>query len=81
MGNPAFQKDSCSFYEESLGITRNQYRSGTTDQSAVSQAEAQLEGTQAQAIAVGVTRSQLEQAIAVLIGKPPAEFSMHQRRR
>jgi NodT family efflux transporter outer membrane factor (OMF) lipoprotein len=65
-----------SYYAESLRITRNQYRSGTADQSAVSQAEAQLESTQAQAIAVGVTRAQLEHAIAVLVGKPPAEFSI-----
>ena len=65
-----------SFYTESLRITGNQYRAGTTDQSAVAQAEAQLESTRAQAIAVGVTRAQLEHAIAVLIGKPPAEFSI-----
>jgi NodT family efflux transporter outer membrane factor (OMF) lipoprotein len=63
-------------YAESLRITRNQYQSGTADQSAVSQAEAQLEATQAQAIATGVTRAQFEHAIAVLIGKPPAEFSI-----
>ncbi len=67
---------AASYYAESLRITRNQYHSGTADQSAVSQAEAQLESTQAQAIAVGVTRAQLEHAIAVLIGKPPAEFSI-----
>jgi NodT family efflux transporter outer membrane factor (OMF) lipoprotein len=64
------------YYAESLRIIRNQYQSGTADQSAVAQAEAQLESTQAQAIAVGVTRAQLEHAIAVLIGKPPAEFSI-----
>jgi NodT family efflux transporter outer membrane factor (OMF) lipoprotein len=67
---------AAKYYAESLRITRNQYQSGTADQSAVSQAEAQLEATQAQAIAVGVTRAQLEHAIAVLIGKPPAEFSI-----
>ncbi len=67
---------AAKYYAESLRITGNQYRSGTADQSAVSQAEAQLEATQAQAIAVGVTRAQLEHAIAVLIGKPPAEFSI-----
>jgi NodT family efflux transporter outer membrane factor (OMF) lipoprotein len=67
---------AASYYAESLRITRNQYQAGTADQSAVSQAEAQLESTQAQAIAVGVTRAQLEHAIAVLIGKPPAEFSI-----
>jgi NodT family efflux transporter outer membrane factor (OMF) lipoprotein len=67
---------AAKYYTESLRITRNQYQSGTTDQSAVSQAETQLESTQAQAIAVGVTRAQLEHAIAVLIGNPPAEFSI-----
>jgi NodT family efflux transporter outer membrane factor (OMF) lipoprotein len=67
---------AANYYAESLRIIRNQYQSGTADQSAVSQAEAQLESTQAQAIAVGVTRAQLEHAIAVLIGKPPAEFSI-----
>ena len=60
---------AASYYAESLRIARNQYRSGIADQSAVSQAEAQLESTQAQAIAVGVTRAQFEHAIAVLIGK------------
>jgi NodT family efflux transporter outer membrane factor (OMF) lipoprotein len=63
-------------YAESLRITQNQYRSGTTDQSAVSQAEAQLQSTQAQAIATGVTRAQFEHAIAVLIGVPPADLSI-----
>jgi hypothetical protein len=52
-----------SFYAESLRITGNQYRAGTTHQSAVSEAEAQLDSTQAQAIAV--TRAQLGHAIAV----------------
>jgi len=55
-----------SFYTESLRITGNQYRAGTTDQSAVAQAEAQLEATQAQAIAVGVTRAQLPMPKSVL---------------
>ncbi|MBV9825266.1 MAG: efflux transporter outer membrane subunit [Alphaproteobacteria bacterium] len=63
-------------YTESLRITQNQYSGGTADQSAVSQAQAQLDSTQAQLIAVGVTRAQLEHAIAVLVGKPPAQFSI-----
>src|SRR5499427_422900 len=54
---------AASYYAESLRITRNQYRSGIADQSAVAQAETQLQSTQAQAIAVGVTRAQLEHAI------------------
>jgi NodT family efflux transporter outer membrane factor (OMF) lipoprotein len=42
----------------------------------VAQAEAQLETTRAQLIAIGVTRAQYEHAIAVLIGKPPAQLSI-----
>jgi len=63
-------------YEKSLLITRNQYRAGTAAKSDVDQAETQLESTRAQAIAVRVTRAQLEHAIAVLLGKPPAEFAL-----
>jgi NodT family efflux transporter outer membrane factor (OMF) lipoprotein len=63
-------------YAESLRITRNQYASGIASEADVAQAETQLRSTEAQAIAVGVTRAQLEHAIAVLIGKPPAELSI-----
>jgi NodT family efflux transporter outer membrane factor (OMF) lipoprotein len=40
----------------------------------VAQAQTQIQSAQAQAINVGVQRAQLEHAIAVLVGKPPAEF-------
>ena len=36
----------------------------------------QLKSTQAQAIDAGVQRAQLEHAIAVLLGKAPADFSV-----
>jgi NodT family efflux transporter outer membrane factor (OMF) lipoprotein len=42
----------------------------------VVQAETQLKSTQAQAIDLGVQRAQLENAIAVLVGKPPSEISI-----
>ena len=63
-------------YEKSLQITQNQYKSGTAAKSDVDQALTQLETTRSQAIAVGTTRAQLEHAIAVLLGKAPAEFSL-----
>lgn len=63
-------------YSESVRITRNQLKSGTASQSDVAQAQAQLDQTRAQSIAVGVSRAQFEHAIAVLIGKPPADFSI-----
>jgi NodT family efflux transporter outer membrane factor (OMF) lipoprotein len=68
--------ESAKAYAESLRITRNQYAAGITAQSDVSQAEAQLASTRAQAIATGVTRTQFEHAIAVLIGVPPADLSI-----
>ncbi|HEX3864772.1 MAG TPA: efflux transporter outer membrane subunit [Stellaceae bacterium] len=69
-------QSSVAAYTESVRITRNQFNSGTADQSAVAQAEAQLESTRAQLVAIGVTRSQLEHAIAVLIGKPPSTLTL-----
>jgi NodT family efflux transporter outer membrane factor (OMF) lipoprotein len=63
-------------YTRSLEIARNQYNAGTVARSDVVQAETQLKTTQAQAINVGVQRAQLEHAIAILVGKPPAEFAI-----
>ena len=42
----------------------------------MAQAQTQLESTRAQAIDLGVQRAALEHAIAVLIGVPPADFSL-----
>ena len=67
---------SVKAFGQALKITQSQFRNGTTDQSAVQQAQAQLDATRAQLIAVGVTRGQLEHSIAVLIGKPPAELTI-----
>ncbi len=60
----------------SLQITQNKYSAGTAAKSDVAQAQAQVEGVRAQAINVGVQRAQLEHAIAVLVGKPPSDFSL-----
>ncbi|OIQ87196.1 outer membrane protein OprM precursor [mine drainage metagenome] len=63
-------------YRRSLAITRNRYAAGVAGRSDVAQAETQLESTQAQAIDLGVARAQLEHAIAVLDGSPPADFRL-----
>jgi NodT family efflux transporter outer membrane factor (OMF) lipoprotein len=67
---------SVKAFTQALQITKNQYAGGTTDISAVQQAQAQLDATRAQLIAVGVTRGQLEHSIAVLMGKPPAAVTI-----
>ena len=63
-------------YKRSLEITQNQYHVGIVAKADVITAQAQLEGAQSQLIAIGVTRATLEHAIAVLIGKAPADFSL-----
>ena len=63
-------------YEHSLKITRNQYEAGVVGRVDVAQTETQLKTTQAQAIDLGVQRAQLEHAIAVLVGKAPADFQI-----
>src|SRR5207244_8003781 len=68
--------DTVGAYERSLQLTRNQYAVGVVGRADVAQAETQLKSTHAQAIDATVQRAQLEHAIAILIGKPPAEFSL-----
>jgi NodT family efflux transporter outer membrane factor (OMF) lipoprotein len=69
-------QDTVKAFETSYNLTRNRYRAGVAAKSDVVQSEAQLRSTQAQAIDLQVTRAQLEHAIAVLVGKPPATFSI-----
>jgi NodT family efflux transporter outer membrane factor (OMF) lipoprotein len=68
--------DTITAYEKSLELTRNRYAVGVAGKVDIVQAETQLLSAQAQSIDLGVQRAQLEHAIAVLIGKPPAEFSV-----
>jgi NodT family efflux transporter outer membrane factor (OMF) lipoprotein len=63
-------------YQKSLELTTNRYNSGVASRGDVLQAETQLKTTQAQAIDNGVQRAQLEHAIALLIGKAPADLSI-----
>ncbi|MGZ5016371.1 MAG: efflux transporter outer membrane subunit [Methylobacter sp.] len=68
--------DTAVTYERTLKISQNRYAVGVAAKSEVVQAEVQLESTRAQAVSLGVQRAQLEHAIAVLIGKSPAELSI-----
>jgi NodT family efflux transporter outer membrane factor (OMF) lipoprotein len=62
-------------YQKTLELTKNRYASGIASRADVLLAETQLETTRAQAIEIGVQRSQTEHAIALLIGKPASSFS------
>ena len=63
-------------YEQALELIQNRFAGGLASDVEVQQAKTQLETTRAQAVDVGVARAQYEHAVAVLIGKPPAEFSL-----
>jgi NodT family efflux transporter outer membrane factor (OMF) lipoprotein len=68
--------DEVDAFSRSLQITQNRYNAGTAAKTDVMSATAQLENTRAQQIATGVQRAEFEHAIAVLIGKAPADFSL-----
>ena len=68
--------DNVAAFQKSLDLTKNRYDAGVAAKVDLVQAQTQLKSTQAQAIDTGVQRAQLEHAIAVLIGKAPAEFSI-----
>jgi NodT family efflux transporter outer membrane factor (OMF) lipoprotein len=61
---------------KSLELTENRYRAGVVARSDVVQADAQLKSTLVQMIDLGVQRAQLEHAIAVLTGVPPAQLTL-----
>jgi NodT family efflux transporter outer membrane factor (OMF) lipoprotein len=70
--------DTVKAFQTNLDMTQNRYRAGVAGRVDIVQAEAQLLSTQAQAIDLRVTRATLEHAIATLIGKAPASFSLPQ---
>jgi NodT family efflux transporter outer membrane factor (OMF) lipoprotein len=63
-------------YEQALELNESRFQGGIASEVEVEQAKTQLQTTRAAAIDVGVLRAQYEHAVAILIGKPPAEFSL-----
>lgn len=68
--------DSVKAFRTSFDIAQNRYRAGVAGKVDVVQAESQVKSIEAQAIDLRATRAQLEHAIAVLVGKPPAAFTL-----
>jgi NodT family efflux transporter outer membrane factor (OMF) lipoprotein len=69
-------KSTVTQYEQALELNESRFQGGIASEVEVEQAKTILQTTQAQAIDVGVARAQYEHAVAILIGKPPAEFSL-----
>jgi NodT family efflux transporter outer membrane factor (OMF) lipoprotein len=75
-GQKRLLQDTVEAYQRSLRMTENQYRAGVSGKDAVAQAQTQLKGTEADMVDLIWQRAQFENAIAVLVGLPPAEFSL-----
>jgi NodT family efflux transporter outer membrane factor (OMF) lipoprotein len=69
-------EESVAAYGRSLEIVRNQFNAGTVSRVDLAQAQTQYEQTRAQLVAEGANRAVFEHAIAALIGRSPAEFSL-----
>jgi NodT family efflux transporter outer membrane factor (OMF) lipoprotein len=67
---------SVAAYTRSVEIVQNQLDAGVVSRVDLAQAQAQLEQTRAQLVAENITRAQFEHAVAVLIGKAPADVSL-----
>jgi NodT family efflux transporter outer membrane factor (OMF) lipoprotein len=63
-------------YTDAYQLTKTRFEGGASPRSDVAQAKTQLDDAQVQDTDVTVQRAAYEHAIAVLMGKPPAEFSV-----
>jgi NodT family efflux transporter outer membrane factor (OMF) lipoprotein len=68
--------DTVVAYTNALQLTQNRFEGGASAKSDVAQAQTQLDGARVADTDITVVRAQFEHAIATLIGKPPAAFSI-----
>ena len=81
-GQDALQKlfdDTVAAYKKTVDYAQAQYEVGVGDRISLVEAESALQSAQAADINVGLSRAQFEHAIAALLGKTPAEFSVAQK--
>jgi NodT family efflux transporter outer membrane factor (OMF) lipoprotein len=69
-------RDTVSQYQQAYQLNEDRYAGGLASEVEVEQARTILETTRAQLIDVGVARAAYEHAVAVLTGKPPADFTL-----
>jgi NodT family efflux transporter outer membrane factor (OMF) lipoprotein len=69
-------QDTVAQYQQAFQLNEDRYEGGLASEVEVEQARTILETTRAQMVDVGVARAQYEHAVAVLIGKPPADFTL-----
>jgi NodT family efflux transporter outer membrane factor (OMF) lipoprotein len=75
-GDIALLQSTVDSYAGYLKLTQARHDSGIASGADVAQAETQLDSAKEQLIDLGVARAQYEHAIAILIGKAPAELTI-----
>jgi NodT family efflux transporter outer membrane factor (OMF) lipoprotein len=68
--------DTVKAYQDAVGLTRDRFEGGAAPQSDLAQATTQLDQARVQLTDIEVRRTQYEHAIAVLVGKTPAELTL-----
>jgi NodT family efflux transporter outer membrane factor (OMF) lipoprotein len=68
--------DTVQNYDEAYRITSNRFVGGVAPESDMDQAKTLLQSARVQESDVTIQRAEYEHAIAVLLGRPPAEFTL-----
>lgn len=69
-------EDTVTAYSDALQLTKYRFEGGAAPRADVAQAQTQLNQTRVQASDIMIQRAQYEHALAILIGKPPAQFHL-----
>jgi NodT family efflux transporter outer membrane factor (OMF) lipoprotein len=69
-------RNNIDLQQRAVDLANVRHQGGVASGLDVSAAEALLDTTQATYVGLGVQRAQFEHALAVLLGKPPADFSL-----
>ncbi len=72
-------RNNIELQQRAVDLANVRHQGGVASGLDVSAAEALLDTTQGTYVGLGVQRAQFEHALAVLLGKPPAEFSLAEK--
>ena len=75
-GQKKLLDETVAAYRDALQLTQARYDGGAAPLSDVAQAQTQLKTAQVQSTDLAIQRAEFEHAIAVLIGKPPAQLNI-----
>ena len=69
-------RNTLTLRNKGLDLARSRYRGGISSELDVTRGEAEIAATEAELIGIGKRRAELENAIAVLVGKVPSDFKI-----